>query len=146
MRISKWVFQENKSRQVFRKTGISYHLIRIRWCVSGENKCLFFGKFDVLCCLETSVLRFALLPYYRRFVLLRKGVRNVCFLGNLACFVFLKNMVCVSTFSLITDVTWCWHSQISKPAINQELATHHSPPLTTPLLQHFWSCWLEITH
>ena len=27
---------------------------------------VFFGKFGVLCFLETSVLRFALLPYYRR--------------------------------------------------------------------------------
>ena len=36
-------------------------------CVSGGKKCSFFGKFDVLCFLETPVLRFALLPYYRRF-------------------------------------------------------------------------------
>ena len=27
--------------------------------VSGGKKCLFFGKFDLLCCLETPVLRFA---------------------------------------------------------------------------------------
>ena len=31
------------------------------------KKCSFFGKFGVLCFLETPVLRFALLPYYRRF-------------------------------------------------------------------------------
>ena len=35
-------------------------------CVSGGKKCLFFGNFDILCFLETPVLRFALLPYYRR--------------------------------------------------------------------------------
>ena len=35
-------------------------------CVSGGKKCLFFGKFGVLCFLETTVLRFVLLPYYRR--------------------------------------------------------------------------------
>ena len=35
-------------------------------CVSEGKKCPFFGKFDVLCFLETPVLRFALLPYYRR--------------------------------------------------------------------------------
>ena len=35
-------------------------------CVSGGKKCLFFGNFGVLCFLETPVLRFALLPYYRR--------------------------------------------------------------------------------
>ena len=55
--ISKWVFQENKARQIFRKTNISYPLIQTR---------TFFGKFGVPCFLETPVLRFALLPYYRR--------------------------------------------------------------------------------
>ena len=35
-------------------------------CVSGGKKCSFFRKFGVLCFLETPVLRFALLPYYRR--------------------------------------------------------------------------------
>ena len=35
-------------------------------CVSGVKKCSFFGKFDMLCFLETTVLRFAVLPYYRR--------------------------------------------------------------------------------
>ena len=44
--ISKWVFQENKACQIFRKTNISYFLIR-------SKKCPFFGKFDVLCFLET---------------------------------------------------------------------------------------------
>ena len=34
----------------------------------GGKKCSFFGKFDVLCFLETPVLRFALLPYYRRVI------------------------------------------------------------------------------
>ena len=37
-------------------------------CVSGGKNCSFFGKFGVLCLLETPVLRFVLLPYYRRFV------------------------------------------------------------------------------
>ena len=32
-------------------------------CVPGGKKCLFYGKFGVLCFLETPVLRFALLPY-----------------------------------------------------------------------------------
>ena len=35
-------------------------------CVSGGKKCSFFGKFDMLCFLETPVLRFALLSYYQR--------------------------------------------------------------------------------
>ena len=30
------------------------------------KKCSFFGKFDVICFPVTPVLRFALLPYYRR--------------------------------------------------------------------------------
>ena len=37
-------------------------------CLSEGKKCSFFGKFGVLCLLETPVLRFALLPYYRGFV------------------------------------------------------------------------------
>ena len=37
-------------------------------CVSEGKKCSFFGKFGVLCFLETFVLRFTLLPYYRRIV------------------------------------------------------------------------------
>ena len=35
-------------------------------CVSRGKKCSFFGKFEVLCVLESSVLRFTLLPYYRQ--------------------------------------------------------------------------------
>ena len=35
-------------------------------CVSVAKECSFFGKFDVLCFLETPVLRLALLPCYRR--------------------------------------------------------------------------------
>ena len=35
-------------------------------CVSGGRKCSFFGKFGVLCFLETPVVMFALLPYYWR--------------------------------------------------------------------------------
>ena len=38
--------------------------------VSGGKKCSFFGIFDVLCFLGTPVLRFALLPYYRRYTLM----------------------------------------------------------------------------
>ena len=35
-------------------------------CVLRGKKCSFFGKFGGLCVLVTHVLRFALLPYYRR--------------------------------------------------------------------------------
>ena len=62
-RITKWVFQENKARQNFRKTNFLFLFLRV--CI-GVKKCSFFGKFGVLCFLETPVLRFALLPYYQR--------------------------------------------------------------------------------
>ena len=35
-------------------------------CISRGKKCSFLGKFDVFCFLETPVLRFTLLPYYRQ--------------------------------------------------------------------------------
>ena len=34
--------------------------------VSGDKKCLFSGKFGMLCVILTSVLRFVLLAYYLR--------------------------------------------------------------------------------
>ena len=39
---------------------------QLRMCVSGVKKCPFFEKFDMHCFLVTVVLRFPLLPYYRR--------------------------------------------------------------------------------
>ena len=36
------------------------------WYKAKIKKCLLFGNVGVLCFLETPVLRFALLPYYRR--------------------------------------------------------------------------------
>ena len=42
--------------------------IRSFACVSGGKKRSFFGKFGVLCILVTFVLRFVLLPYYRRLI------------------------------------------------------------------------------
>ena len=82
------MFQENKAHQIiFRKTNISYPLIRTRTCAyQGSEvkvkKYLFFGKFGVLCFLETPVLKLALLPYYRqnkitRFILKFKKVYKV---------------------------------------------------------------------
>ena len=47
MRILKRVLQENKARQTFRKRT-------------------FLTPFGLLCSLVTPILRFALLPYYRR--------------------------------------------------------------------------------
>ena len=65
--ISKRVLHENKARQIFRKTSISYPQISTcTCCVSGGKKWSFFGKIGMLCFLVTIVLRFALLLYYRR--------------------------------------------------------------------------------
>ena len=52
-------------------------------CVSGGNKRSFFGKFGVLCFLETLVLIFAYLPYYRQYSvinILRLFLRVKCHL------------------------------------------------------------------
>ena len=50
-------------------------------CVSGGKKCSSFRKFGVLCFLETSVLRFTLLSYYRRLSLVINTVNGKFFLG-----------------------------------------------------------------
>ena len=56
---------------------ISLSVIRHTYvCVSGGKKCSFFGKFGVLRFLETPVLRFALLAYYRRVVVVQKWLSN----------------------------------------------------------------------
>ena len=57
-RISKRVFQENKARQISRKTNISYPLIH-------NHTCAYQGVRNV-CFWKTPVLRFAFSPYYRR--------------------------------------------------------------------------------
>ena len=36
-------------------------------CISGSKKCSFFGKFGMLCFLETTILRLPFLPNYRRY-------------------------------------------------------------------------------
>ena len=65
--ISKRVFQEKKACQIFQKMIISYTMIHIRPFAykGGGKKCSLFEKFGVLCFLETPVMGFALLPYYR---------------------------------------------------------------------------------
>ena len=65
-------------------------------CVSRVKKHSFFEKFAVLCILVTSVLRFALLPYYRR-----SGILN---------FSYLKKMWCKLTSQFTTQWTWLWNS------------------------------------
>ena len=61
-------FQENKARQIFPKNKQFLPSDTHTYvCLSGGKKCWFFGKSDVLCFLETPVLRFALSPYYRQY-------------------------------------------------------------------------------
>ena len=66
-------------------------------CVSWGKKCLFFGKFDVLCFLETSVLRFVFLPYYQRTCLF---IRNLPQRRFDATFIHVLNL---KLFSFITE-------------------------------------------
>ena len=111
-RISKRVFQENKARQIFRKKDISYPLIRKHKnehflppdtqtyvCVSWGKKCSFFGKFGVLCfletpfCLITDVFLYYTLRKNRYFRLWRiflfYNCGKICFFSLIsACIVF----------------------------------------------------------
>ena len=74
-------FDGNKANRAILKTGVSRkqstqnfskneHFLptdtHTYVCVSGGKKCSLFEKFCVLCFLETPVLRFVLLPCYRR--------------------------------------------------------------------------------
>ena len=69
-RISKRVFQENKARQIFRKTNVSYLLIRTRMCAyQGVRKVRFLENLTRFV-FKTPVLRFALLPYYRWYAII----------------------------------------------------------------------------
>ena len=85
------MFQENKARQIFRKTIISYLPIR-------THKCLIFGKFDLLCFLEPPVLRFALLPYYRHNDILANVLHH-----NQSLTVFVKKASDNTTPIIITE-------------------------------------------
>ena len=76
-RISKGVLQENKVRQTFRKTNISYPL------ETHKHMCeiFVFRKICVFCFLVTPVLRFALLHNYRRtqvFKVIQISMHKIC--------------------------------------------------------------------
>ena len=60
-------FKKIKHAKFSAKTNIFYPLIRTRTCAyRGIKNVRFCGKFGVLCFLEAPVLRFNLLPHYRR--------------------------------------------------------------------------------
>ena len=67
-------FKKTKHAKFSEKTNISYPLKRICTCAYQEVRTLFFGKFGGICFLETPVLSFAFLPYYRRFLIFRKKI------------------------------------------------------------------------
>ena len=64
--INMWLLWQFDKTPVIRKTWRALFSWNTYVWVSMGKKCSFFGKFGVLCFLETPVLKFALLPYYRR--------------------------------------------------------------------------------
>ena len=72
--------------------------------VSGSKKCSFYGKFGVLCFLETPVFRFAFLPYYRRL--------NAFSVGNLFRFIERKVVLLFKNIS--------WNTFIAKDSTSIE--------------------------
>ena len=62
-------FTKTKHAKFSAKTNIFYPLICTRTCANQWVKnARFFGKYSLLCFLETPVLGFALLPCYRQFL------------------------------------------------------------------------------
>ena len=98
-RISKWVLQKKKVRQIFPKTNISYLLIRTRACAYQRNVC-FFWKFGVPCFLVTPALRFALLPYCR-WVVINQARDN--YLVRVTCWRARKHYLLIRWCKYLTD-------------------------------------------
>ena len=71
-------------------------------CVSGGKKCSFFGKFGMLCLLETPVLRFALLFYYRR--VLAWPLKNVSQNQGASVFAVCENRYLMLPFTVSLQV------------------------------------------
>ena len=65
-RISKRLFQENKARQIFRKSNISYSLIPTHTCAYHRVRNVCFLENLAWFAFLKHVLKFALLPYYRQ--------------------------------------------------------------------------------
>ena len=94
---------------------------------SGGKKCSFFGKFGVLCFLETPVLKFALLPYYRRsFVspLFPSNIQQLLLhlsLGRLRCRRQFWQGVLSDNYSEKFPVNQLWRSPFSRDAKDWKL-------------------------
>ena len=67
-------------------------------CVSGSKNCSFFGKFGMLCVLVTPVLKFALLPYYHRNILVSQRLLCSVVIQNIQIF-YKGPVMCVVLFS-----------------------------------------------
>ena len=117
-RNSKQVFQENKALQIFQKMNTSYPLIRTH-TYQG-----FFRKFGVLCFLETPVLRFAFLPYYRRNepwrpstnlipnLLNPLSINPTNWLNTLKQFVSYDHFVWLTKRTASDSYFWVWHRSL----------------------------------
>ena len=130
-RISKWVFQESKAHQIFQKTNISYPLV----CTRTESEMVvwnvrFFGKFGVLYFLETPVLRFALLPYYRRTL--------ICFENNPARKSAFFGWVFCQAISL--HIYYWIHSSLLPPLPSPTGKTHTRLAISFLFSWNVW-CW-----
>ena len=98
VRISKWVFWKNE------------HFLppdtHMCVCVSRGKNCSLFGKFDVLCFLETPVFRFAILPYYWLFKPKQKtkqkvwGHSVIVIKDCLIIFIFIGNLFKVDHYNV----------------------------------------------
>ena len=118
--ISRRVFQENKARQIFQKVNICYPLIRTGTyvCVSGGKKYLFFEWFNVICILETPVLRFALLLYYGQ-ILTRYCIY--------CCFTKMRSISSLDFIKLMEN----WMSQLITEAVVRRCSIEYL----------FWKVW-----
>ena len=121
-RISNRVFQENTARQIFRITKISCPLIRTpprdnQTHSSHSSAVRFLENFGVLCFLETPVLRFTLLPYYRRSVIFQKSTLKLSvsfYFTLIAVMVILFTKYTMFRFSSrYTCVKQIWASKIN---------------------------------
>ena len=87
--------------------------------VSGGMKCSFLGKFGVLCFLETPVLRFALLPYYRRSVIYAHKESFSAWDKREVLFPLTTLLIVISKKTLHTNIKQINNGHISKTISNK---------------------------
>ena len=98
-----------KTKQVkFSEKGTFFTYV----CVSGSKKCSFFGKFCVHCFLETPVLRFALLAYYRRFLTFRVLSYEISFFKKYFSTPISNQIELIVERIIFVIETWCCLSMI----------------------------------